>query len=196
MKDNRLGLLRERGAHLVIVDVEATCWAEDAPSPNEIIEIGAVAYRLGQGQCDEFQTFVRPQLEPVLSPFCKDLTGIRQQNVDGAPSFPEAFDHFLCWTGDPALFTLASWGAYDHMQFRQDCALHHVPYPIERHLNLKKLCRDLLGWHKPCGMADALRRLGLPLEGTHHRGIDDARNIARIVDCMFLTLDWPDPPSA
>jgi inhibitor of KinA sporulation pathway (predicted exonuclease) len=30
-------------------------------------------------------------------------------------------------------------------------------------------------------MAAALRRVGLPLRGTHHRGIDDARNIARLL---------------
>jgi len=30
-------------------------------------------------------------------------------------------------------------------------------------------------------MDGALRRVGLPLVGTHHRGIDDARNIARIL---------------
>jgi len=30
-------------------------------------------------------------------------------------------------------------------------------------------------------MKEALRILHIPLEGTHHRGIDDARNIAKIV---------------
>jgi inhibitor of KinA sporulation pathway (predicted exonuclease) len=30
-------------------------------------------------------------------------------------------------------------------------------------------------------MAGALRQLGIPLAGTHHRGIDDARNIAKIL---------------
>jgi inhibitor of KinA sporulation pathway (predicted exonuclease) len=30
-------------------------------------------------------------------------------------------------------------------------------------------------------MAAALAQLDLPLEGTHHRGIDDARNIAKIL---------------
>jgi len=34
---------------------------------------------------------------------------------------------------------------------------------------------------RPVGMAQALKELGLPLEGTHHRGIDDARNIAHIL---------------
>ena len=33
---------------------------------------------------------------------------------------------------------------------------------------------------RPCGMREALRHLGLPLVGTHHRAIDDARNIVSI----------------
>jgi len=34
-------------------------------------------------------------------------------------------------------------------------------------------------------LSPALDLLGLPLAGTHHRGIDDARNIARIVQQTF-----------
>jgi inhibitor of KinA sporulation pathway (predicted exonuclease) len=37
-------------------------------------------------------------------------------------------------------------------------------------------------------MAQALRLLGLPLEGTHHRGSDDARNIARIAQVLLPAL--------
>jgi len=29
-------------------------------------------------------------------------------------------------------------------------------------------------------MAEALNKLGIELEGVHHRGLDDAKNIARI----------------
>jgi|GEM_PF-2638928 len=34
-------------------------------------------------------------------------------------------------------------------------------------------------------LASALKKIGLELEGTHHRGIDDARNIARIVQAVL-----------
>jgi inhibitor of KinA sporulation pathway (predicted exonuclease) len=37
------------------------------------------------------------------------------------------------------------------------------------------------GLRKKLGMAKALRHVGLELQGTHHRGIDDARNIARLL---------------
>ena len=34
-------------------------------------------------------------------------------------------------------------------------------------------------------MKGALLKVGLPLEGTHHRGIDDVRNIARLLDHLI-----------
>ena len=46
---------------------------------------------------------------------------------------------------------------------------------------IKEAFSNALGTRKRFGMAGALRQLGLPLTGTHHRGIDDARNIARIL---------------
>lgn len=41
---------------------------------------------------------------------------------------------------------------------------------------------------KSCGMARALEIAGLPLEGTHHRGADDARNIARLAALVLPRL--------
>jgi inhibitor of KinA sporulation pathway (predicted exonuclease) len=35
-------------------------------------------------------------------------------------------------------------------------------------------------------MAGALNILDIPLEGTHHRGIDDANNIAKILRKLVL----------
>jgi inhibitor of KinA sporulation pathway (predicted exonuclease) len=36
-------------------------------------------------------------------------------------------------------------------------------------------------WESEVGMTTALEKLGLPLEGTLHRGVDDAWNIAKIL---------------
>jgi inhibitor of KinA sporulation pathway (predicted exonuclease) len=38
-------------------------------------------------------------------------------------------------------------------------------------------------------MKGALFMLGLPLEGRHHRGIDDARNIAKIAQIILHHLE-------
>lgn len=167
--------------HYIIVDLEATCW-ENSRNPDrmEMIEIGAVRLLSASGPASgEFGRFVRPIAEPRLSDFCTNLTSITQHDVDTAETFPAVFHDFLEWIG-PEPFTLCSWGAYDLQQFRTDCKRHRIPFPksFERHLNIKKEFARVFGLR--CGMAAALRHVRLPLEGIHHRGIDDARNIAKL----------------
>jgi inhibitor of KinA sporulation pathway (predicted exonuclease) len=71
-----------------------------------------------------------------------------------------------------------------------DCQRHGLPFPplLEQHINLKQAFAE---WKhiKPCGMKAALAMLNLPLEGQHHRGIDDARNIARIARLLLPHLE-------
>ena len=168
----------------LVVDLEATCWERDAPAPNEIIAIGCVCQDTAAGPLGDFQTFVRPKLMPELSPFCKTLTHIAQSDVDGAPPFPEALAAWCAWADPFAPWILASWGHYDRRQLGDDCRLHGVEYPFTGHVNIKAAFARIRGV-RPCGMAQGLRLAGLPLVGTHHRGIDDARNIARLLDWLI-----------
>lgn len=46
---------------------------------------------------DEFRRFVRPTWRPALSQFCIELTGITQEEVDGADTFTGVLEEF-CWT--------------------------------------------------------------------------------------------------
>lgn len=171
--------------YYLIVDVEATC-SDDGAVPRhemEIIEIGAVMQSSRTFEVEsEFQTFVRPVRHPELTRFCTELTGITQDDVAGALPFGEALEAMKQWMyafGD-SLF--CSWGDYDRKQFLQDCDFHGVAYPFRSgHLNLKAEFSRTLGRKKKLGIAETVRHLGMGFEGSHHRGLDDARNIARIV---------------
>lgn len=168
----------------LVIDLEATC-DDGGRVPKremEIIEIGAVLVDAETFEpISEFQSFVRPVRHPTLTPFCRKLTSITQAQVNAAPKFPEvisALREFMA--GEHPLF--CSWGNYDRGQFQQDAGYHRVELPFgSDHLNLKQAFSEALGTSKKFGMAGALRVLGLPLAGTHHRGIDDARNIAKIL---------------
>ena len=178
----------------IVVDLEATCWKSGTrPERMEIIEIGAVELASAQGPArSEFSCFVRPIDEPILSEFCTHLTGIQQSDVEGATTFPDALAAFVGWIG-PEPFVLCSWGAYDLGQFRTDCRRHGIPQPanFEQHVNLKRAFAELHGI-PPCGMKAALARLELPFAGRHHRGIDDARNIARIATVILPRIEAED----
>ena len=174
----------------LIVDLEATC-CDQGVVPRyemEIIEIGAVMVAApNYDVIDAFETFIRPVRYPQLTDFCKQLTTISQQDVDTAPGFADAIQAFKQWLHPYAPVNFCSWGDYDYKQFQQDCAFHDLLMPFScKRRNLKKEFANHFALRKRPGMADALRHLGLPLEGTHHRGIDDARNIARIFRCMEM----------
>jgi len=177
--------MRITNDYYLIVDLEATC-SDDGTVPRhemEIIEIGAVMQSSRSFEVEsEFQSFICPVRHPNLTGFCTNLTGIRQQDVAGAPLFSIALEAMKQWMYPFADSLFCSWGDYDRNQFLQDCDFHRVAYPLSLgHLNLKAECSRALNWRKKMGIAQAVRHLGMEFEGSHHRGIDDARNIARIV---------------
>lgn len=171
--------------YYLIIDLEATCSdvGEVPRQEMEIIEIGAVMQNAHTFEIEsEFQTFISPVRHPQLTDFCAKLTGITQADLIGAPAFRDAIESMKQWMdafGD-ALF--CSWGDYDRNQFPQDCDYHRVAYPFDSgHRNLKAEFSRSVGKTKKLGTTDALQYLGMRFEGSHHRGLDDARNIARIV---------------
>lgn len=165
----------------LVVDLEATCdQPESFPrDESEIIEIGAVLVDPDTlAPQDEFQTFVRPVLHPTLTAFCTELTSITQDQVQHAPMLRKALDALRRWLPQPV--TLASWGAYDRNQFRRESQRKRITLPWDQqHLNVKEAFAKRVG--QRMGVGQALRRLGLRFEGTPHRGIDDARNIVRLM---------------
>lgn len=187
-KPSSLTRLREHCAPLVVVDVEATCCDSDSFPKNEmeIIEIGAVIVDEAGQPGDGFQAFVRPVRHPQLTPFCMRLTGIRQQDISDAPPFPEAARQFETWltgsAGSPCLW--ASWGRFDRVQFERDCTFHGAPMPLpQRHVNLRDAWSEAFGVERP-DFLQALAKAGTAFEGQQHRGLDDARNIAKLVSAL------------
>jgi inhibitor of KinA sporulation pathway (predicted exonuclease) len=179
---------------VVVVDVEATCW--DGPAPagmvSEIIEIGLCELDVSTGERSARRgIMVRPERSTV-SAFCTGLTTITPEQAAAGVPFAEA-----CATlraeHRSARRVWASWGEYDRRQFTRQCAATGVPYPFgTRHLNVKTLFSLVHGLDPEPGMVGALRHVGLELVGTHHRGIDDAWNIAGLL-ASLLTPQRKEP---
>lgn len=181
--------------HYLVIDFEATC-CDRGSVPREqmeIIEFGAVMVEVrGLQTVAEFQSFVRPVRHPRLTGFCTQLTSISQPQVDAAPAFGEVITAFGQWLGNFGRCVFCSWGDYDRNQLQQDCTFHGVPYPIDPpHWNLKRQMTQRHHLAKPLGLAAATRAAGLQFAGTHHRGIDDARNIARLLPYIVGDLALP-----
>jgi len=169
---------------IIIIDLEATCWQSAVPQgqENEIIEIGLAVLDSETGEITQNQgILIKPQRSGVSS-FCTELTTITQDLLDeNGVSFEEAIEQ-LVDQYNPDLYTWASYGQYDINMIKKQCRSFGVPYPMgEQHINVKTWFTEKFGLQKPTGMNGALHLLNIPLEGTHHRGIDDAKNIAKVL---------------
>jgi inhibitor of KinA sporulation pathway (predicted exonuclease) len=178
---------------LIIVDLEATCDEVESDAirgPNrEIIEIGAVKFDLNTGkEIDTFQAFVRPIINPLLTPFCRKLLNITQEDVSRAEIFPAVHKAFSDWAV-AGITAWGSWGEFDAYQWRHDAmrfALPELPWP---HLNLKTSFAKALGL-KRRGMGGAFVELGLEMEGERHRALPDVRHVIRLLNASPAFLSY------
>jgi len=168
---------------VLVIDVESTCWEKQPPAGqvSEIIEVGLTTLDVRTlERTQKFSFFVRPTRSEV-GPFCTQLTSIKPEDVAEAPSLSEVCQRLKKeFHSKERLW--ASYGDYDRRQFERNCSELGFDAPFgTSHLNVKTLLAILHGWKHEVGMHEALEKLGLPLEGTHHRGGDDAWNIAALL---------------
>ncbi|WP_432116592.1 exonuclease domain-containing protein [Streptomyces sp. S1] len=186
----------EHGGLVNVVDVEATCWEGQRPpgQVSEIIEIGLTVVDLdARERLSRHRILVRP-VRSRVSAFCTELTGLTQAEVDTGLDFTAAC-RLLATTYEAGRRPWASWGEYDRKQFTHQCRATGAPYPFGwRHTNAKMVFTEAYGLARRPGMAQALEVAGLPLEGRHHRGEDDAWNIAALVLRIADRGAWPEDP--
>ena len=166
----------------IIFDLEATCWEDKHIHDSEIIEIGAVKINESHQIISEFNAFAKPVIHPDLSDFCTELTSIKQSDVDAVESFPEVINRFKSWIGvGEGDYLLCSWGFYDRKQLTTDSKLHKLNIDwLKKHISVKHQHQILSNLNRPVGLGHAIQFENMEFEGTAHRGIDDARNIAKI----------------
>jgi inhibitor of KinA sporulation pathway (predicted exonuclease) len=131
---------------------------------------------------------IKPE-RSTLSDYCQKLTTITPDMLASGLSFAEACT-LLMEEFDSGRRTWASYGDYDRIKMRQQCEDWGVPYPFGRsHINVKNLLGLQQGLKTEVDLQKATALLGLPFEGTIHRGVDDAWNIAAVLNRVLFQRD-------
>lgn len=133
-----------------------------------------------------FHHYVRPEVVPVLTDFCTQLTGITQSQVSDALTLSEVLYKFDIWVNEN--YSSANWvfvtcGDWDlrtclprEAKFKK---IQYKPY-FKSYINIKKVFPN-----NPKGMLEMLDAMNIPHTGRHHSGIDDVRNIAEVLIGML-----------
>jgi inhibitor of KinA sporulation pathway (predicted exonuclease) len=173
---------------IIVIDIESTCWQDAPPAGEEsdIIEIGICTLDVASGQRLEKESILVTPERSRISEFCTQLTTLTQAQVEQGVAFEVACS-ILRKKYLSKERVWASYGDYDRRQFERQCQSLKISYPFGiTHLNVKSLFAIIYALPQEVGMDKALELIDLPLEGTHHRGGDDAWNIAGILSKLLL----------
>ncbi|MDB0601967.1 3'-5' exonuclease [Tenacibaculum maritimum] len=168
---------------IVILDLEATCWEQNSSyqrSLSEIIEIGVCVLDINTGGITQNEGILVKPFKSEVSAFCTELTTLTQEMLDTKGVTLSEACMILREEYKTETLVWASYGEYDKKMLENQCRKWSILYPMnDNHINVKKELSKIS--MKSMGMERALKYIGIKLDGTHHRGVDDARNIAKIL---------------
>jgi inhibitor of KinA sporulation pathway (predicted exonuclease) len=176
---------------IIVFDLEFTAWdcsmATHWLRPGEfkeVVQIGALKLDAASFEVlDELDILVQPRINPVLSAYFENLTGITTAQVEaGGMDFQQAYRRFQAFAdGSP----ISAFG-HDEWVLEENIRL----YGLKEMPSLPEFF-DLRAWFAahavdPRGMlsCEIGPALGVPFEGRMHNALDDARSLAAGMQIM------------
>lgn len=165
---------------------------------SEIIEIGAVMMDESYELIDMFDTYVSPAYGEI-DLFIEDLTGIKKENLIGAPSLQEALDRFAVWCGPKEEITFFAWSGSDlkqisHEVMAKELASQFNPYLDEEcWIDYQDVFGKRFSFDHSVSLENALDLSAINPEGNMHCGLDDAYNTARMIQKLETNPDYELP---
>ncbi|CAH0552897.1 unnamed protein product [Brassicogethes aeneus] len=189
--------------YFLVLDFEATCWdkGDYDKGSSEVIEFPCVLYDVKNNEIvDEFQQYVMPFEKPKLSPFCTNLTGIEQHQVENGVPLKTCLMLFNKWLNKLIKEHKLSFVRQENLKYTGFCTWSdwdlgtclfreckrkgiYRPEHFSRWIDVRAIYKDHYA-RRPHGLLGALTELGLEFEGRQHCGLHDARNTARLVGRM------------
>ena len=166
---------------IIIVDIETNVF-EEQKDHFDVIQIGAYKIK-GLEVVSQFNEYVMPTKNPILTDFIIDLTGIKQAQVDVAEPFPEVWKKFTEWAKPYNI--MLSWGNYDYILFEKVSKHFGLNFPFKHHINLKHVAQFLMNLTKgKRGLGGLTKHLNLPYVG-HHDAICDVEMTFNVMKYMI-----------
>lgn len=179
---------------IILFDLEMTSWPGSAgrfwTGPGEepeIVQIGAIRLDADDGfqECGCFECIVTPEVNPVLSEYFTNLTGITQDQVaaEGIP-FADALAAFREFVDSEADDLLCN--GEDVRVLVRNCELAGIPFPFtgNRLVNLKRFFQESLsgrgGTDHMCS-SDLPRAFGLEDRYESHTALGDCRALRDVL---------------
>ena len=175
--------------NLLILDFEANCIKDGKLNCQEIIEFPIIPINVQSLDISDnnFHYYIKPTVHTEITDFCTELTGITQDTVNSGIKLEEALEKLEIWMQkngfneqNSIFVTCGRWDLNSCL--KNEAIYKNLNYPnyLKRYINIKDIWCQVMFKNKSAGMKGMLDSFNLKLEGRHHSGIDDSKNIAKI----------------
>ncbi|GFU43072.1 ERI1 exoribonuclease 3 [Trichonephila clavipes] len=191
--------------YFLVLDIEATCDSPYNVDPPEIIEFPVLKVNAQTFETESiFHSYVRPVLNPELTNFCIELTGIIQGMVNAEPEFKEVYQNFLQWLekehilkpGVKFAFVTCSDPDLNYF-FPLQCRVSGIEVPayMKKWICVKRSFTDIHPYTWPDNISKMLEYCELKSEGDLHSGIEMAARKRLEFDSVYIPDDLSDSES-
>jgi inhibitor of KinA sporulation pathway (predicted exonuclease) len=169
----------------VVFDLEFTAWEGSwdrrwlGPGEfKEVVQIGALKVdAVTFAELASFELLVKPRINPVLSDYLVNLTGVTNEALAGrGVDFLEAYRRFLEFADGRVICAFGR----DDLVFAENIRIYgirHAP-STPRYINIAPWLAENGIETKGMHACDVGPRAGVPFEGRMHDALDDARSVA------------------
>lgn len=162
----------------------------------EVVQIGALKVTADYGVVDTLDILVRPRLNPVLSSYFEELTGITNADVEARGiDFREAYEAFVRFTGP---LPILAFGRDDLVlsQMIRLYGLKNVP-SLPPYVDLRAWLADNGIDPSKLHSCDVGLAAGVAFEGRKHNAVWDCRSLAAGIKAFVARgFTPPDLPEA
>jgi inhibitor of KinA sporulation pathway (predicted exonuclease) len=177
----------------IIMDIEFNGRKFASDLPMEVIEIGAVRLNSSLQHVNEFSALIKPVYFSKLNSFIKQKTGIPQEEIDLASSFPKVMLDFMEWLNQSESPLFLTWGGEDLKRIIYDTRMHKLDDSFWMTVQYYDLLKGFVRYKKlknDVSVESALIELDIIANGSAHRALDDARMTSDVFRSIFNELDF------
>ena len=174
--------------YYLVVNVEATAEANRLLDPQEVIELSIAAVDAETlSVVSDFQRYVRPEVNPELTPYCVAQTGIGQQQIDQSDVLEDVLQEAEEWVDQLGEHTKTSMlVSYDKRGLKvliDQAADEELSIPdwLESWIDLSSAFKQHFCLKGYRNLNDALNYLGIPAVDSDQLGVDKAHNAAKLL---------------
>jgi len=187
---------KENIIYYCILDFEATCVENKTIINQEIIQFPSILYKYNidtqeLNRISEFNEYVKPVMNPILTEFCTKLTGITQNDVENANIFKIVLRNHYLWLKNFTqmeniiFITFGDWDLKTMLPNQLKINNNKAHKAYSRWINIKQVFKSVYKYNCS-GMMDVLKYLKINHVGRHHNGYDDCLNISLIFEHLML----------